>query len=501
MTQLMQVMTQFMANNNNPPPQVDMLTRFLRLRPAKFSSAPEPMIALDWLRSVNKDLVTVGCTDAEKVRFAAHLLEGQAASWWDNYQITHPIDEVTWDMFQEGFRNAHVSAGVMSLKRREFRNLRQYQRSVTEYIDEFSNLARYAPEDVDTDAKRREKFLDGLNDELAIQLSVVHIPNFQTLIDKAVILEGKYKQAERRKRKHNSGNTHNPGSHQRIRTHPEGSGNPGQNRSGGQGHHHRESNHQNGGNGHHHNGHRSHNHNNGGHKQNHNHTFKRDLSQVQCFKCKKLGHYADTCTEKKVDEGIKPTPFQKATANHVNVEEVQDEPELVIGKFLVNSCTALVLFDTGASHTFISRAFVDKHGLATKVLGISMKVSSPGGEMMANSGCHRLVLEIGAYSFPTDAIVLCSQGLDVILGMDWMTKYGGQIDCARRAITLTTPEGKRIRFRSTHDINVAKLNSLKGVSLEDVPIVREYPDVFPEELPGMPPDRDIEFVIDLIPGT
>ena len=117
MTQLMQVMTQFItanANNNNnppppppPPPQVDMLTRFLRLRPEKFSSAPEPMAALDWLRSVNKDLVTVGCNEAEKVRFAAHLLEGPATSWWDNFQITHPIDNVTWAMFEEGFRNAH----------------------------------------------------------------------------------------------------------------------------------------------------------------------------------------------------------------------------------------------------------------------------------------------------------------------------------------------------------------------------------------------------------
>jgi hypothetical protein len=119
--QLMQVMTQFIANiqnnnnnnnnNNNPPapppppppPQVDMLARFLRLRPAKFSCAAEPLEAMDWLRSVNKDLVTTGCTDAEKVRFAAHLLEGPAASWWDTYQITHPIEGVTWDSFQEGF--------------------------------------------------------------------------------------------------------------------------------------------------------------------------------------------------------------------------------------------------------------------------------------------------------------------------------------------------------------------------------------------------------------
>jgi hypothetical protein len=112
LAQLMQVMTQILANtlnnnNKNPPPpplpQVDMLARFLRLRPAKFSHAAEPLEAMDWLHSINKGLVTTGCTDVEKVRFAAHLLEGPAASWWDTYQITHPIDGVTWDSFQEGF--------------------------------------------------------------------------------------------------------------------------------------------------------------------------------------------------------------------------------------------------------------------------------------------------------------------------------------------------------------------------------------------------------------
>ena len=102
--QLMQAVTQtitqlnnHMQNNNNtnnnppppppPPPHVDMLTRFLRLRLEKFSRAAEPMVANDWLRSVNKDLVTIGCTDAEKVRFAAHLLEGPAASWWVQVRV------------------------------------------------------------------------------------------------------------------------------------------------------------------------------------------------------------------------------------------------------------------------------------------------------------------------------------------------------------------------------------------------------------------------------
>ena len=66
---------------------------------------------------------------------------------------------------------------------------------------------------------------------------------------------------------------------------------------------------------------------------------------------------------------------------------------------------------------------------------------------------------------------------------------------------LTTPEGKRIRIKSNFALKEVMVNSLKGVSLEEVPIVKEYPDVFPEELPGMPPDRDIEFLIDLMPGT
>ena len=82
-----------------------------------------------------------------------------------------------------------------------------------------------------------------------------------------------------------------------------------------------------------------------------------------------------------------------------------------------------------------------------------------------------------------------------------MTNFGGVIDCANRAITLTTPEGKRIRFKSKMELKRIRLNSLKGVSLEQVPIVREYPDVFPEELLGMPPDRDVEFLIDLLVGT
>lgn len=82
-----------------------------------------------------------------------------------------------------------------------------------------------------------------------------------------------------------------------------------------------------------------------------------------------------------------------------------------------------------------------------------------------------------------------------------MTRFEGIIDCANRSITLTTLEKQKIKFRSTFELKKVRLRSLKGVSLGDVLIVQEYADVFPEELPGMPPDRDVEFLIELKRGT
>ena len=88
-----------------------------------FSSSTEPIVADDWLHRIGRELTTVGCTDAKKVCFAAHQLDGPAASWWENYIVTYPIATVTWDQLQQAFRTAHVSTGAMSMKKREFHNL------------------------------------------------------------------------------------------------------------------------------------------------------------------------------------------------------------------------------------------------------------------------------------------------------------------------------------------------------------------------------------------
>ena len=94
---LMQLLVQNQGNNNNNnnPPPADNLARFLRLQPPVFSSSTEPIVADDWLRRIGRELTTAGCTDAEKVHFAAHQLDGPAASWWENFAATYPIDTVT----------------------------------------------------------------------------------------------------------------------------------------------------------------------------------------------------------------------------------------------------------------------------------------------------------------------------------------------------------------------------------------------------------------------
>ena len=86
----------------------------------------------------------------------------------------------------------------------------------------------------------------------------------------------------------------------------------------------------------------------------------------------------------------------------------------------------------------------------------------------------------------------------MILGMDWLGGCKGVIDCAKRSVHLTSPQGDRIEFVATVP---SVTNQLEGNRLEDIRVVCEFSDVFPDDLLSMPPDRDIEFVIELLPGT
>jgi len=141
-------------------------------------------------------------------------LEGSAADWWDAYTAAHAdANTITWEEFSNSFREHHIPAGVIKLKQKEFLALKQGSMSVSEYRDKFTQLSRYTPNDVDTDAKRQDRFMDGLIGPLNYQLQSHTFPNFQTLLDKAIGLESKRKELGEQKRKfqsqgQSSSNTH-----------------------------------------------------------------------------------------------------------------------------------------------------------------------------------------------------------------------------------------------------------------------------------------------------
>jgi hypothetical protein len=110
--------------------------------------------------------------------------------------------------------------------------------------------------------------------------------------------------------------------------------------------------------------------------------------------------------------------YTRGRVNHIAVEEAQEAPNIVIGMFFVNDTSVIVLFDSRASHSFISATYVGKHNLPLALLKSQMIVSSPGGDMPARQLCPKVNLKIRVVHFVANLIVLESKGIDIILGMD-----------------------------------------------------------------------------------
>jgi hypothetical protein len=111
----------------------------------------------EWLKVIGKKLDITQCNGREKVLDASRRLEGVASDWWDSFTAAHAnADTITWQELQENFRAHHIPSGIMKLKKKEFLSLIQGGMSVSEYRDRFTQLSRYAPEEVGIDEKRQE---------------------------------------------------------------------------------------------------------------------------------------------------------------------------------------------------------------------------------------------------------------------------------------------------------------------------------------------------------
>jgi hypothetical protein len=124
----------------------------------------------------------------------------------------------------------------------------------------------------------------------------------------------------------------------------------------------------------------------------------------------------------------------------VAAEQVQDAPGFVLDTFPVNSVPATVLFDSGASHSFITEQFMAKHDIPISSMKTHLLISSPNGEMKSTYACPRVNLKIRGMDFQANLVVLTSSGIDVILGMDWLGECDRIILCAKKSVLLTSPK-------------------------------------------------------------
>ncbi|GAV84131.1 RVP_2 domain-containing protein [Cephalotus follicularis] len=181
--------------------------------------------------------------------------------------------------------------------------------------------------------------------------------------------------------------------------------------------------------------------------------------------------------------------------------------------------------DYGASHSFISARFASCLDVTPECMSCILYVSTPAGTSIYTDSIYRSCeMSMAGIPLYADLIVLPIRGFDVILGMDWLSAHRACMDCYNKTMDFCPPDGTSFQFKGDKGFSTLIISFIrasrylekgcegylvyvidrrkeKGLSLEEISVLCEYPDVFPDDLGTLPPKRNMEFVIDLIPGT
>jgi hypothetical protein len=140
---------------------------FSETRPPLFVKAEDPLEADEWIRVIEQKFGLLRCSETQKPLFAAQQLRGPASTWWGNFVAIQPVNhQVTWDEFKAAFREHYIPEGVLHMKQEEFMKLQQGGDTVNQYLNKFNHLSQYAIDQVNTDLKKKNCFMRGLNDRL-----------------------------------------------------------------------------------------------------------------------------------------------------------------------------------------------------------------------------------------------------------------------------------------------------------------------------------------------
>ncbi|GJW07589.1 putative reverse transcriptase domain-containing protein [Tanacetum coccineum] len=202
----------------------------------------------------------------------------------------------------------------------------------------------------------------------------------------------------------------------------------------------------------------------------------------------------------------------------------QQDPNVDTGMFLLNQHLVKVLFDSEADRSFISISLASKLNILSITIDTFYDIEMADGNLVSTNtvikGCTLTLLN---QPFEIDLMPIKLGSFDVVIGMDWLSKYHAKILCDEKVVHIPI-NGETLIIRG--DRSKTRLNLISCIKtkryisrgcqvfmiqvmekksdekgLEDIPVVKEFPDVFPEDLPGLPPVRQVEFQIDLIPGA
>nr|GEZ25237.1 putative reverse transcriptase domain-containing protein [Tanacetum cinerariifolium] len=255
-----------------------------------------------------------------------------------------------------------------------------------------------------------------------------------------------------------------------------------------------------------------------------------------CFECGSRGHFNRDCPKlKNMDGGnVNTQGWVYAVRNTENKGNASRDPDsnVITSTFFLNNRYASILFDTGADRSFMSTAFSSLINIVPTPLENSYDVELADGKIVRVDTIIRgCTLNFLNHPFKIDLMPIELGSFDIIIGMDWLRRYHAMTVCNEKLVripygneTLIFHGDKSNDERESQltiilcskaqeymtkgcQIFLAQISAKKeednseGKQLKDVPIVRDFPEVFPEDLPGLPPARPVEFQIDLIPGA
>ena len=250
-----------------------------------------------------------------------------------------------------------------------------------------------------------------------------------------------------------------------------------------------------------------------------------DTSQQSSGQYSKKRNKGRGCRGRGRASGMQIEARTQASVYAVTQQDADAAPDVVTGIISILDHDAHTLVDPGATHSFTFKPFLDRFQIETQPLEGRMRVSLPAGDpLLADRVVRDSRVLIGGQEIPTDLVALDMRDFDVVLGIDWLSRHRATLDCYKKEVKLHIPGKLEVKFRgmrrelSSNMISTMAAQRMlrkgcqgylayvvetekEGTQVDEIPVVREFPDVFPDDIAGLPPNREVEFTIDLIPGT